>query len=330
MRDSEILRRAESEMEARRAENDRERNRRLQHAAALDPEIVRLSGEGARLFSQLARRLLENPETAQALSAHTRDAAAQARRELEERLQRQNLPSDYLENVWECPICKDTGTTGLGAERRRCGCFEKRIQRLLHENGSPLDRENFSTYDPMLIPDTPLPGSRFTQRELALKVRDKCLEYAKGYPGNERPMLVIYGGTGLGKTFLLHCIFAYLLDRGVDAQMVTAYQAFTSMRACHMGETDDFQRMVDAPVLLLDDLGAEPMMRNVTVEYLFTLINERVTARRHTVIATNLDDAALQERYGERLFSRLFDRQNGMALALQGKDLRLWGNGAGQ
>ena len=330
MRDSEIFRRAEAEMDARRVENDREKARRLAQVSAQDPEIAHLAGEGARLYSQLGRYLLENPETAQTLFASTREKATQARRELESRLARLGLPADHLENVWECPLCKDTGVQGEGANRRRCGCFEKRIQRLMHENGSPLDRENFSTYDPMRIPDELLPGSRLTQRQLSLKVRDKCLEYAKGYPGNERPMLVICGGTGLGKTFLLRCIFAHLLDRGVDAQMVTAYQAFSAMRACHMGDADAFQGMVDTPVLLLDDLGAEPMMRNVTVEYLFTLINERVTARRHTVIATNLDEAALQERYGERLFSRLFDRQNGMALALQGKDLRLWGNGAGQ
>jgi hypothetical protein len=30
------------------------------------------------------------------------------------------------------------------------------------------------------------------------------------------------------------------------------------------------------------------MLNNITVEYLFTLLSERIAARRHTVIATNL------------------------------------------
>ena len=42
--------------------------------------------------------------------------------------------------------------------------------------------------------------------------------------------------------------------------------------------------LIDAPLLLIDDLGSEPMMRNITVEYLFTLLNERIANKRHTVI----------------------------------------------
>ena len=328
MRHSEIVRRAEAEMEAQRAENEKERARRLEEASARDPEIARLSGEGARLFAQLARQILNDPDQAPRMGRDTRRDAAAARKELTARLAALNLPGDYLENVWACPICRDTGYVGQGAEKRRCGCFEKRVQRLIHENGSPLDRENFAAFNPLLIPDDPLPDSKLTQRALAVKVRDRCLAYARNYPNNDKPTLLLSGQTGLGKTFLLRCIFADLLDRGADAQMVTAYQAFSAMRAYHMGEGDAFQAMVERPVLLLDDLGAEPMMKNITVEYLFLLVNERLTARRHTVIATNLDDEKLLERYGERLYSRLFDRQSGEALALRGKDLRLYGNPA--
>ena len=81
--------------------------------------------------------------------------------------------------------------------------------------------------------------------------------------------------------------------------------------------------LVEAPLLLIDDLGAEPMMQNITVEYLFMLLNERMTAKRHTVIATNLSPTQLQERYGERVMSRILDRSRGVALMLTGKDVRL-------
>ena len=77
------------------------------------------------------------------------------------------------------------------------------------------------------------------------------------------------------------------------------------------------------PLLLIDDLGTEPMMRNITVEYLFTLLNERIAAKRHTVIATNLSPVQLQERYGERVMSRILDRSRGVALKFVGRDVRL-------
>jgi DNA replication protein DnaC len=40
--------------------------------------------------------------------------------------------------------------------------------------------------------------------------------------------------------------------------------------------------------VLIDDLGTEAMLNNITVELLFTLLSERCAARRLTVIATNL------------------------------------------
>ena len=83
-----------------------------------------------------------------------------------------------------------------------------------------------------------------------------------------------------------------------------------------------FDQLLSVPLLLIDDLGSEPMMRNITVEYLFTLLNERMAARRHTVIATNLSPLQLQEIYGERVSSRLLDRTRCATMRLEGKDLR--------
>ena len=76
------------------------------------------------------------------------------------------------------------------------------------------------------------------------------------------------------------------------------------------------------PMLLIDDLGTEPMMRNITVEYLFTLLNERAAAKRHTVVATNLTPTQLRERYGERVASRLLDKTCTAPVLFTGKDLR--------
>ena len=42
------------------------------------------------------------------------------------------------------------------------------------------------------------------------------------------------------------------------------------------------------PLLLIDDLGTEPLMENITVTQLFNLLNERQNRGKHTVISTNL------------------------------------------
>ena len=149
-----------------------------------------------------------------------------------------------------------------------------------------------------------------------------CEEYADGFPQTRFRNLLLTGAGGLGKTFLLNCIYARVMDRGLSAVRITAFRMFETMRQQHMGagEADGFDSLISAPLLLIDDLGTEPMMRNITVEYLFMLLNERIIAKRHTVIATNLSMEQLKERYGERVYSRLMDHS--AVIQLTGKDLR--------
>ena len=100
------------------------------------------------------------------------------------------------------------------------------------------------------------------------------------------------------------------------------------IRDSHVGDAEDadgFAALLETPFLLVDDLGTEPMMRNITVEYLFLLINERMEAGLSTMATTNLTPAQIQERYGERVCSRLFDRASALTIKLEGKDLRLHG-----
>ena len=141
----------------------------------------------------------------------------------------------------------------------------------------------------------------------------------------EQPNLLLYGPGGVGKTFLLNCVFARLLERGFSGVRITAYRMHETMRQKHIGaqeEAQGFEELIHTPILVIDDLGTEPMLRNITVEYLFTLLNERCAAGRATLIATNLSPAELKERYGERVTSRLLDRSRCVTVRMAGADLR--------
>ena len=63
--------------------------------------------------------------------------------------------------------------------------------------------------------------------------------------------------------------------------------------------------------------------RNITIEYLNTLVEERLRRGRHTGVSTNLTPGQLSERYGERIASRLLSPALCDVLGFQGKDLRL-------
>ena len=78
----------------------------------------------------------------------------------------------------------------------------------------------------------------------------------------------------------------------------------------------------DNDVLVIDDLGSENILKNVTENYLDNLLNERMTSGKLTFVSTNcgLDD--LRDRYGERIFSRLAGNSS-LKINVGGNDLRL-------
>ena len=305
-----------------RALDEREQQARLDAAVARVPEIGQLRQESADLAFGAMRGILGETDAArrqamaQEMKARGRAINARIRRLLVEA----GMPADALETRYRCPVCKDTGYVG-DAPARFCDCFEQRLRLRQHEDGSMagLGEQNFERFNAAVAPEE---GG---QREQLVKARSLCERYADSFPDTDFRNLVLTGEGGLGKTFLLNCVFERVTSRGFTAVRITAFRMFEAMRQQHMGNDekyDGFSALIGVPLLLIDDLGTEPMMRNITLEYLFTLLNERIAAKRHTVVATNLTAAQLKERYGERVASRLLDRSLCAAVLFRGKDLR--------
>ena len=319
---SEHIRALLADYASQRAADEADRDARFKRACELAPEIAELRAQSAETALSAMRDILSQT------SAEERAAAALAMKEkgrainarIRQLLSRAGLPEDELETRYRCPVCRDTGYVG-DAPARFCDCFEARLRLRQYEDGSMagLDEQNFDRFDESRIPEAD------GQRDQLVKARNLCRRYADGFPDTEYRNILLTGEGGLGKTFLLNCVFERVIARGFSAVRITAFRMFEAMRQQHVGNDpmyEGFSALIDVPLLLIDDLGAEPMMRNITVEYLFTLLNERMAAKRHTVVATNLTPAQLKERYGERVASRLLDRSACAAVQLKGKDLR--------
>jgi DNA replication protein DnaC len=89
-----------------------------------------------------------------------------------------------------------------------------------------------------------------------------------------------------------------------------------------MGDNVDLTPLFEVPLLIIDDLGTEPMTRNVTIEYFFDLINERYVSGLHTVIVTNMGFLELKQQYGDRIHSRLMDVRLSQKIIFKGRDVR--------
>ena len=134
--------------------------------------------------------------------------------------------------------------------------------------------------------------------------------------------LFFYGSTGVGKTFLSHCIANALLESSHCVLYFSAFDLFDSMAQTafsRKSETDPGENFIlDCDLLIIDDLGTE-LTNSFVSSQLFLCINERIARRKSTVISTNLTLEDFSATYSERTFSRL--ASNYQMLKLIGKDI---------
>ena len=117
-----------------------------------------------------------------------------------------------------------------------------------------------------------------------------------------------------------------MLERGMSVMAVTAFAANDRFLKYHTTFDENksayLDTMLDCALLVIDDLGTESILKNVTLEYLYQLVNERNTRGKLTLITTNLFPDNILSRYGERIYSRLFDKSLSFTAYLTGKDIR--------
>ena len=86
------------------------------------------------------------------------------------------------------------------------------------------------------------------------------------------------------------------------------------------GAESDVDRILNCDLLVLDDLGTELTTQFVQTA-LYTLINTRLAAGRHTVISSNLSMDEVSRRYSPQIASRLAGEYH--VLYFYGDDIRL-------
>ena len=195
-------------------------------------------------------------------------------------------------------------------------------RRILGEAGLQDDRQTFENFREEIFSDVP-DRTGVSQRQFARRARNVCEAYADHFPDASPKNLLLVGKSGLGKTFLLHCIAHRLADRGILPTYISAYHFLELARKGYLENSPaPLSSLLNAPLLLIDDLGTEPLMQNITITQLFNLLNERQVSGLHTVISTNLDTSELKARYTERITSRLSDPTNWQKVSLTGEDIR--------
>ncbi len=247
------------------------------------------------------------------LALGTDEQMQQAKAELEqattkynELLAKYHVSAGDLEPHYSCAKCNDTGYV----DGKACSCLLEEMRSIiLSQSNIPLENCSFEA-------STENQPENVKIYKMAKRLCDE--KHLKNF--------LLLGPTGTGKTYLLCSCANRCAKQNQSVLFVTAYKLNNLFLECYLGDLQTkklvLDNLTDVDVLVIDDLGTEKTYKNVTAEYTFILLNERMTAGKQTFISTNLSLAQLREKYDERVFSRLIDQKQTFVAKLNGKDKR--------
>lgn len=210
-----------------------------------------------------------------------------------------------------CSLCQDTGyvkTIGSDGKERYafCACTRELLAPVL------LGRAGVEKY-----PEYSFEKGNVEYLAGVPKLKDAYGKLQKLAEQCRVPNLVFYGPSGKGKTFLAVAIareyakqgHTSLVMRQADCvelmqehrRVIGSYYT-PSQKEKNIEERREY--LIDADLLVLDDLGVEARTPNTQADLIY-ILDERVLAGKTTIITTNYNMDALKERYGGRVFERL-------------------------
>ena len=307
------------EYNRRQARNRRVQEEHLAEAYGKIPRLREIDEEVATLSARKARALISRQETG---IEDLRNDIALLSQERTALLLSFGYPADYLEMSYTCPLCQDTGYIGS----QKCTCFRKAEIELLYTQSNLkeiLEKENFDHFSFDFYSDTITNDSTgLTERETARRAYNLAREFIADFD-NSFQNLFFYGDTGVGKTFLSHCIAHDLLDSAHCVLYFSAFELFdflASSAFSRSSDAPDDEPIFDCDLLIIDDLGTE-LTNSFVSSQLFLCINERIMRKKSTIISTNLKLEDFSATYSERTFSRI--ASNYQMTKLVGKDIRI-------
>lgn len=255
------------------------------------------------------------------------EVSARADRKISELNQEKNsllnsagYPINYLEKIYTCKDCLDTGYINDKA----CHCRKAKVTEAIHKRSnlrSILEKENFDTFDINYYSKEPLQDKPSAYDNMLNNLND-----AKSFVANfgDGSNLLLYGETGLGKTFLSNCIAKEVMSQGKTVLYLSAKQLFEEIIAGYkFHDRSDYeelnQNIYTSDLLIIDDLGTE-LTNNMIISELYEIINQRQISKKSVIISTNLSLRQLDQKYSERSMSRIFE--NYTLLNFYGENIR--------
>lgn len=226
------------------------------------------------------------------------------------------LASDYLEPIYNCPDCQDTGYINL----KKCHCLKQRIINLMYEQSNVVNLIKDNNFDSLSYDY--YKGEDLERFKRAVTICHDFVDSFDSKPSN----LLFYGTVGTGKSFLSGCVASKILEKGRSVIYFSAINLFKEIakETFENQSKEDlyslYEYIYNCDLLIIDDLGTE-ISNSFVSSQLFACINERALRKKSTIISTNLSLEEIRDRYSDRVFSRIISTFS--ACKLSGPDIRI-------
>ncbi len=282
------------------------------------PDYRQLDESVANVSVSLARLVIDGEEDAMSKARASLQNISARKKKL---LADFGYPEDYLEPIYDCPDCKDTGfLTDAEGLKSKCHCFRSQEIELLYDQSNireMMATENFSS-----LSYSYYQGEDLDRFEKAVNI---CKNFVQNFV-HDYHNLFFYGTVGTGKSFLSGCVAKELLQKGCSVIYFSASRLFETLAHYSFDSNlkealyDFYDDLYNCDLVIIDDLGTE-MTNSFVSSQLFACLNERHLRKNATIISTNLSLGELRDRYSDRVFSRI--TSNYELCKLTGPDIRM-------
>lgn len=215
----------------------------------------------------------------------------------------------YAENAMKpqyvCEACEDKGYIS----GRMCNCHKQLLKDIMRQEVSklaPLDKCTFDNFSLEYYSDQPGENA-IVPRQRAEKILTSARKYAQNFTTSSKNLLFI-GGTGLGKTHISLAIMNTVINKGYYVCYGTSQNICDDLQSEQFGRGDSAyyskNQVLNCDLLVLDDLGTE-LDNQYSIATLYNIINTRILSGKPTIISTNFNVGALEEKYDKRITSRI-------------------------
>lgn len=308
-----VYSRAANALERRREKANLQAQERIEEIGKKLPEINDIQRKLAQIGLNISKVFL-----------YSSDKQADIEKLMQESLELQNrkkavltengYSEDALDVKYTCPACKDTGFIG----NRRCKCHNELLKDIERSDLAKIAPIDDCTFNSFKVIEKYYPNNV----ENLEKIKSSCIKYATNFSTKSKNV-ILYGGVGVGKTHIALAIANVVINKGFSIIFGTVGNIISDLQHEEFGNNENLQyykkAVLNCDLLIIDDLGTE-ILNASRIAILYNIINSRLLSKLPTIITTNYTEDELEEKYDQRIFSRIQGEYR--PLTLNGRNIR--------